>query len=91
VTAFAPADRVGAVVTPDAVYVAPLPDGPILVLEGTAALVWETALGSSREAVAERVAAATAMPIDDIRAEVDGFLERLVAQGLLVVAPAGRY
>lgn len=90
-TAFAPAERVGAVVTPDAVYLARLPEGPILVLEGTAALVWEAALGSSRESIAEHVASSTAMPVEDIRAEVEGFVDRLIAQGLLVVAPAARY
>ena len=90
-TALEAADRVAAVVTPEAVYVARLPDGPILVLNGTAALVWQSAVASKRETIAERIAAATSMPVDGIRTDVEAFLESLIAQGLLVDAPAGRY
>ena len=46
------AENVGVDVVDDVVYVAPLPDGPIAVLDGIAAFIWEETLGTEREHVA---------------------------------------
>ncbi len=55
-------ENVGVDVVDDVVYVAPLPDGPIAVLDGIAAFIWDETLGTEREHVASRVAAATGDP-----------------------------
>ncbi|MCD2441010.1 PqqD family protein [Agromyces sp. SYSU K20354] len=65
------------------VYAASLPGGPIIVLEGIAALIWDEACAGDRETIVERVAAATDAPTDEIRAHVDAFVADLVARGLL--------
>jgi hypothetical protein len=67
----------------DAVYAAHLPDGPIAVLEGTAALIWDEACSGERETIADRVAEATGAAADEIRSDVESFVDQLVAQGLL--------
>ncbi len=64
-------------------YVAPLPCGPIVVLEGSAVLVWNEARSGQRATVADRVAALTGVPPDAIRPQVDAFVADLVALGLL--------
>ncbi len=65
------------------VYVASLPAGPIAVLAGTAALVWQEVAASPDGRVVERVADATGQPIDLIRADVEAFLEDLFVRGIL--------
>lgn len=65
------------------VYAARLPDGPIVVLEGVAGLIWAEACAGDRETIVDRVAAATDATADDIRADVDAFVADLVARGLL--------
>jgi hypothetical protein len=67
-------------------YVAPLPDGPILVLDGIAALIWAEACAGDREHLAVRVAASLDPPGEDIAGEVDAFVSRLVERGLLRVS-----
>ena len=67
----------------DAVYIAVLPRGPITVLEGSAATIWLAAHAGPIEGAAERVAGATGMNVDEIRASVDEFVGRLISQGLL--------
>jgi len=67
----------------DIVYVAPLPQGPITVLEGSAARVWSAAHVGPIEDAAERVAGATGLPVEEIRASVDEFVGILEARGLL--------
>lgn len=68
----------------DTVYVAALPDGPPLVLEGSGALVWRAVLGGGTvdEAV-ERVAAAAGESAAAVAAGVRGFVDDLVAAGVL--------
>lgn len=77
------ADRVAVWENGDAVYVAPLPRGPITVLEGTAATIWIAANAGPIQGAADRVAGATGLRVDDIRESVDEFVGRLIAQGLL--------
>ncbi|GAA1799192.1 PqqD family peptide modification chaperone [Agromyces neolithicus] len=70
-----------------AVYVAPLPDGPIVVLDGVAGVIWHAACAGDRATIAERVAEATDAAADEIRDDVDAFVADLVARGLLVYDP----
>ena len=66
-----------------AVYAARLPAGPIVVLDGIAALIWEEACAGERETIADRVAEATYAAPEVIRADVDAFVADLMARGLL--------
>lgn len=77
------ADRVGVVEEGEVVYVAPLPDGPILALDGTAGVIWRVALKHPRTSIARFVARRVGVRPDDIAAEVDRFVEDLIARGLL--------
>jgi hypothetical protein len=90
-TVYAVADRVGVVIDLDDVYVARLPDGPILSLTGAAALVWRAALDGPTQGIADRVAAAAGLPVGDIADDVTVFVETLLAGGLLVEAEGGGY
>jgi hypothetical protein len=66
------------------VYLAPLPDGPVQVLNGVGSLIWLEATATNRPGdVVERVAALVDRPPDAIRADVDSFLADLVVAGLL--------
>ncbi|MFE5670495.1 PqqD family protein [Agromyces sp. NPDC056523] len=75
----------GVAITEDAdtVYAAYLPGGPIVVLDGIAALIWAEACGGERETIIERVAEATDAAPEVIRADVDAFVADLMARGLL--------
>lgn len=65
-------------------YVAVLPDGPPLVLRGSAATVWAAASqGGSSEAIVARVAKQVGVAEADVEADVLGFLHDLVARGVL--------
>jgi hypothetical protein len=77
------AGGVGIVTDGGTVYAARLPDGPIVVLDGIAGLIWNEACGGDCESIADRVAEATDAPTDAIRADVDAFVADLVARGLL--------
>ena len=66
------------------VYVAAVPAGPIAVLEGTAALIWELALDGSGTTLTERVAVATGQPVDMVREDVITFVRQLMDSGWLV-------
>jgi hypothetical protein len=90
-SSFSVAERVGVVEQDDDIYVAHLPDGPILSLTGTAAFVWRAALDGPTEGIADRVAAAAGLPADDIAADVAAFVETLQSAGLLADAEPGGY
>ena len=77
------AEGVAAQVDGDTVYAAYLPAGPIVVLDGIAALIWKTACDGPAATIVDRVAAATDASVDDIRTEVDAFVADLVRRGLL--------
>jgi hypothetical protein len=74
---------VGVECTDGAVYVARLPDGPIVVLTETASLIWVTACSDEPGTVAERVAARVDRSVQEITPAVESFLADLVDRGLL--------
>jgi len=65
------------------VYAARLPTGPIIMLEGIAALIWGEACSGERATITERVAEATDVAPDTIRADVEAFVDDLISRGLL--------
>ncbi len=77
------AARVGVEDVETEVYVAALPDGPIIVLRDAAALIWREIVGDSLDAIVERVADAEGRAPDEIREDVVTFLTELAAQGLV--------
>ena len=81
--ALRPPSDVGTLEQDGTVYAARLPAGPIVVLDGIAALIWNEACSGERATITERVAEATDVAPDAIRADVDGFVADLVARGLL--------
>lgn len=81
---YALAADVGIEASGDAIYLAQLPDGPILVLEGVAALIFTEATTGDREHLVDRVFAQVDGPIDEVATHVVAFLDDLLARGLLV-------
>ncbi len=70
-----------------AVYVAPLPDGPPLVLEGSSALVWAAVVEGGRvDDLVDRVAQAAGESAEAVAPGVAAFVDGLVAAGVLAVA-----
>jgi len=78
------APGVGVEVDAEVVYVAPLPDGPIMVLEGIAALIWTVSDGVERAAVAGFVAQATGEEVSAVRSHVDAFIDEMLDRRMLV-------
>lgn len=74
---------------PAALYLAHLPNGPLLILEGSAASIWRTAVQSTGDSdLVERVADQMGADADGIRSDVERFLADLFAQGLLEQVPS---
>lgn len=71
----------------ETVYAAALPDGPIVVLEEVAAFIWVEACNGERESIADRVAEVTGAGADEVRTDVEAFVDDLVARGLLAADP----
>jgi Coenzyme PQQ synthesis protein D (PqqD) len=73
------------------VYLAPLPGGPMVVLRGTASLIWQEALDGPESTLVDRVAqrVGTGEEAKSIEADVVAFVEGLLVRGLLerVAAP----
>lgn len=88
-TGYRPADGLGVVEGDAAVYLAPLPDGPIMVLDGISGAIWRAACTGPAETIAERAAVGSGIPADDLRETVEAFVAELVGRGLLV-APAAQ-
>jgi hypothetical protein len=84
-------DRVGVVRAGDDIYVARLPDGPIVRLSGTAALIWTASVDEAEGPPLDRVAAAVGVPTAQIAEDVDRFLASLIDQGLLTSQAQERY
>ncbi len=89
-TGLRPAPSTGHFSEGDTVYAARLPDGPIVVLDGVAALIWNEACSGDRESIADRVAGATDTAPEAIRGDVHAFLADLLARGLLVQDATGQ-
>jgi hypothetical protein len=69
----------------DVVYATALPEGPPLVLGGTAGLIFVSAVdGGTEDDVVQRVAASAGLDPADVRPDVLAFLDHLVSRGLLV-------
>ena len=73
--------------SPSTVYLARLPAGPLLVLEGVAALVWVEATTPPATGWVGRVAQAVQRPEEDIADEVDAFVGDLCARRLVERLP----
>lgn len=71
-------------------YLARLPNGPLVVLDGSAALIWRAAVTTGagaaadpEESVVVEVAALSGVEPTDIRNDVRAFVTQLLDQGLL--------
>lgn len=84
-------EHVAVIEQEDGVYVARLPDGPIIRLFGTAAIVWRAVLGDGDASAADRVAATVGLAADEVADDVDGFISVLVEMGLLRIQDGERY
>jgi len=87
--AFRPGPDTGVTVGDDqqAVYVAHLPAGPLVVLEGPAALIWLEATSAPATGWVSRVAEAFGQPEDAIADDVDAFVRDLCGRALLEATP----
>lgn len=79
------AASVGVAVLDDVVYVAPLPHGPIIVLAGISAFIWESSLEHDRDDIAVHVAAATQLSVSVVAGPIDAFVDELVRRGVLLL------
>jgi hypothetical protein len=90
VTAYRVPSRVAYVVadehSPSAgtVYLMTLPDGQPAVLRGSGAVIWVVA-AEGEDDVAGAVAELVGMPVEEVSAEVERFLDELVELGVLEV------
>lgn len=82
--AFAVGPDVAHVEASGVVYVVRVPDGEILVLEGSAALIWALALEDAEAPLVRRVADVAGRPEDKLERDVQGFVDDLVSLGLLL-------
>ncbi len=80
-------DRVGVVEgspDDDALYVAGLPDGPIVILRDTALTIWQEAVSlPGQQDLAQRVADVYGVPVAEVREAVEACVSDLVGQGVL--------
>jgi hypothetical protein len=83
--AFRPGPDTGVTVGADGlvVYLAHLPAGPIVVLEGAAAVIWGEGTASPADGWVERVAESVGQPVELIAADVDDFVASLRAHALI--------
>jgi hypothetical protein len=83
--AFRTAKGVGVVVPADGehVFLAHLPDGPLLVLEGVAATIWTEATTGPERGWVGRVATVFDETEEDVEADVREFVADLEARGIL--------
>ncbi|GAA2168270.1 coenzyme PQQ synthesis protein D (PqqD) [Humibacillus xanthopallidus] len=90
--AFRPAADVGVTVSRDGatVFVARLPAGPILVLDGAGAIIWAEATEGPGDGWIDRVADAFDVPASGIAADALAFVHALCGDGLLDEADAPR-
>ena len=67
---------------PTQVFLMPLPDGPPFVLKDTAAMIWVLAADGETD-VPTAVGEVVDLPRDQVAADVESYLDDLVAKGLL--------
>jgi len=92
VTSYRVPSRVAYVVEDDSegpatVYLMTLPDGAPAVLRDSAAVIWVVA-AEGEDDVAGAVAELVGMPVEEVSAEVERFLDELVQLGVLEVDDA---
>lgn len=87
--AFRPGPDTGVTVGDDGqtVYLAHLPAGPILVLEGAAAVIWDEGTTAPTEGWVGRVAASVGEPVGAIAADVEAFVSDLRERRLIEDGP----
>lgn len=72
----------------DVLYVASLPDGPIVVLRDTALTIWLEAVSpTGEEDLVERVAGLYGVPVSEVETAVGSCVADLVERGVLEVVP----
>lgn len=81
--AYRPASDVAVEHGGDTVYIARLPDGPIIALTGTAAVIWSEACSLAPRPLADRVADHVDRDAAEIAPDVERFVADLVVYGLL--------
>lgn len=89
-TYYRPAPHVGVIEHDDVVFVAHLPQGPVIRLDGPAAVIWRAACatdGPASTTVAQRVEPLVDQPLQEIVEGVNTFVSGLIAQGLLEPLP----
>jgi hypothetical protein len=70
---------------PGPVYLSKLPGGKVLVLEGTASVIWRVMQATPADEVVGRVAADLGVDEELIRPDVVDFIDDLVARGLVEI------
>ena len=66
------------------IYLAPLPDGPAVVLRGASAVIYREVTAGGQDPLAARIARALGVPVDSVQQDVvDAFVSELLAAGLL--------
>lgn len=87
--AFRPGSDTGVTVSEEGrtVYLAHLPAGPILVLEGAAAVIWAEGTTAPAEGWLERVAASVGEPAAAIATDVEAFVADLRERRLIEDGP----
>lgn len=64
------------------VYVAEAHTGELVVLDGSAAVIWSVLPDATTDEIIESIADAAAVPVEEVRSDIEGFLESLAARGL---------
>jgi hypothetical protein len=67
----------------EAVYLARLPEGPIVVVDGVGELIWDEMPGRTRLSAVERVAEALGVAPGQIAPDVEAFLDALIDLGFI--------
>lgn len=90
--AYRPGPDTGVTVSDDGstVYVARLPGGPLVVLDGVAALIWVEATTAPATDWLFRVAELVDQPEGAITDDITAFVADLSARGLLVAMPSNQ-
>lgn len=74
----------------ESLFLASLPSGPIHVLQGTAALIWEHALDRNTVETVASVADAVGLTPDEVDADTRQFLRELISGRLLAYEQSGQ-
>ncbi|MDR2997210.1 MAG: PqqD family protein [Microbacterium sp.] len=77
------ATDLGVTVRDDVVYLAPLPEGPIMVLTDAAAEVWLVADGAPRDEIVVRLAARRGSAEPEAAPDAERYLKAFTDAGLL--------